>query len=186
MGQRKLTNRQEEILRFVLQELEQKGFPPSVREIGKAVGLSSSSTVHSHLRNLEKKGLIRRLPAKPRTIEILADKEKRKPANHVPVLSNPLQTLPLLSPENITRYYPVAPEWGEVETLFLIKALRSYPDAKIEIGDYLVVTTNIEAAYGDIAISLEGQQLCPGVIEANNNNIAGKVVGVIRLFSQVQ
>lgn len=186
MGQKKLTSRQEEILRFVLQELEEKGFPPSVREIGKAVGLSSSSTVHSHLRNLEKKGLIRRHPAKPRTIEILTNKDKRKHANHIPILANPLRTMPLLAPENIIRYYPVDEEWGKLETLFIIKNLGAFPDAKIETGDYLVATTDTETIPGNVGVSLEGQQFRISSINGNNNSITGKIIGVIRSFSPVQ
>lgn len=191
MGKRELTNRQEAILRFVRQELEQKGFPPSVREIGKAVGLSSSSTVHSHLRNLEKKGLIRRHPAKPRTIEVLSGGERRKPATHVPFLANPLVTLPATSPDNVVRHYAVPDDWGPADKVMVVPVIAAGGEARVHEGDYLVVLTNVPVGSGETVVVQDGQQLravrCteavePGQVVGGEGELVGKVVGLIRRF----
>lgn len=194
MGQRKLTNRQEEILRFVRQELEQKGFPPSVREIGKAVGLSSSSTVHSHLRNLEKKGLIRRHPAKPRTIEVLTGKERRKPANYAPIIANPLTVLPISAQENTVTYYPLAEAWGDTEQLFLTKTENSMNEIGVGKGDLIVVSTNAFVSAQDTVVVLDGNlmrietasKLETSSQDNNSPSILGKVLGVIKVFLSSQ
>lgn len=195
MGRKPLTDRQDAILHFVTQELEQKGYPPSVREIGIAVGLSSSSTVHSHLKNLEKRGLIRRHPSKPRTIEVLANKEWKKPANYVPCLANPLVMLPFSSPDNIIRYYPLANDWGEPAKLFIITVtdymldtVIPVPDNGMQKGDSLIVLVKTDISNKELIVILEGRNMRVIHLQENtidfsqSQQIIGKVIGLIRAF----
>src|SRR5919206_3286511 len=104
----KISKRQQDILTFIKEEVRSKGYPPSVREIGEAVGLASSSTVHGHLSRLESKGLIRRDPTKPRAIEILeVDENAQIPRNNVinvPVVGKVTAGLPITAIENIEEY----------------------------------------------------------------------------------
>ena len=107
-----LSKRQKEILRFILSEVRKKGYPPSVREIGKAVGLSSSSTVHAHLSNLEKKGYLKRGQALPRAIEILqpgpgAIVPAYKRVSNVPLVGRIAAGEPVLAEENIEDRIPL-------------------------------------------------------------------------------
>ena len=107
----KLSKRQQDILEFIKNEVRQKGYPPSVREIGEAVGLASSSTVHGHLARLESKGLIRRDPTKPRAIEILdIDENSHIPKNkviNVPIVGKVTAGLPITAIENVEEYLPI-------------------------------------------------------------------------------
>src|SRR3954452_25440186 len=107
----KISKRQQDILDFIKNEVRQKGYPPSVREIGQAVGLASSSTVHGHLSRLESKGLIRRDPTKPRAIEILdIDEKSQIPQSNVvnvPLLGKVTAGLPITAIENIEEYFPL-------------------------------------------------------------------------------
>ena len=97
-----MTERQKSILAFIKQEIKTKGYPPAVREIGKAVGLSSSSTVHNHLNQLEKKGYIKRDPTKPRAIEVLDDNLRiTKEMINVPIVGRVTAGMPILAVENI-------------------------------------------------------------------------------------
>lgn len=107
----KISKRQQDILDFIKQEVKSKGYPPSVREIGEAVGLASSSTVHGHLSRLESKGLIRRDPTKPRAIEILETDEmanipKNKAVN-VPLVGKVTAGMPITAIENIEEFFPL-------------------------------------------------------------------------------
>src|ERR671917_2859978 len=106
-----LTKRQKEIFDFIRKYAAKTGYPPTVRDIGKAIGLTSSSTVHAHLANLEKIGLLRRDPTKPRAIELLVDKAKRaaRPAlgGGIPVVGQVAAGQPLLAEENIDDYVEV-------------------------------------------------------------------------------
>src|SRR3954471_7644889 len=100
----KISKRQQDILDFIKSEVKSKGYPPSVREIGEAVGLASSSTVHGHLARLESKGLIRRDPTKPRAIEILTQNEHSIPKQrvvHVPLIGKVTAGLPISAIEDI-------------------------------------------------------------------------------------
>ena len=108
----KMSNRQTAILEFIKNEVREKGYPPSVREIGEAVGLASSSTVHGHLDRLEKKGLIRRDPTKPRAIEVLVDDEDKnerfpRTVRQVPIVGKVTAGVPITATENIEEYYPL-------------------------------------------------------------------------------
>ena len=104
-----LSKRQAEILDYIVRQINLKGYPPSVREIGEAVGLQSSSTVHNHLTQLEQKGYIRRDPTKPRAIEILDDEFNlaRREMVNVPIVGTVTAGEPILAVENITGYFPV-------------------------------------------------------------------------------
>src|SRR5215208_1476371 len=107
----KMTNRQQEIFQFIKRYASKYGYPPTVREIGKAVGLASSSTVHAHLANLEKYGVLRRNPSKPRAIELremLLDKAKRAIGpSGLPLVGQVAAGTPVLAEENIEEYVPV-------------------------------------------------------------------------------
>src|SRR3954452_11965709 len=107
---KKISKRQEDILSFIKSEVKKKGYPPSVREIGEAVGLASSSTVHGHLARLENKGYIRRDPTKPRAIEILQLEEDQIPRHksvNVPLVGKVTAGLPISAIENIEEYFPL-------------------------------------------------------------------------------
>src|SRR3954447_23691723 len=103
-----LTKRQQEIFDFIKRYGSEHGYPPTVRDIGKAIGLTSSSTVHAHLATLEKVGLLRRDPSKPRALEVLVDKAKEVVApNGLPVVGQVAAGQPVLAEENIEEYIPV-------------------------------------------------------------------------------
>ncbi|OBA07735.1 repressor LexA, partial [Bacillus subtilis] len=150
----KLSKRQLDILRFIKAEVKSKGYPPSVREIGEAVGLASSSTVHGHLARLETKGLIRRDPTKPRAIEIL-DEEVDIPQSqvvNVPVIGKVTAGSPITAVENIEEYFPlpdrmVPPD----EHVFMLEIMGdSMIDAGILDKDYVIVKQQNTANNGEI------------------------------------
>ncbi len=153
----KLTKRQQQILEFIRSEVSRKGYPPSVREIGEAVGLQSSSTVHGHLQRLEELGYIRRDPAKPRAIEVLDDDSStmRVRAVHVPLVGRVTAGTPVLAVENIEEYYPIPGDFVEHEDVFL---LRVQGDSMIEAGildqDFVLVEKRPTADNGDIVVAL--------------------------------
>ncbi|RQD72226.1 MAG: repressor LexA, partial [Halanaerobium sp. MSAO_Bac5] len=106
-----LSKRQKSILNFIINEIKAKGYPPSVREIGKAVGLKSPASVHSHLKTLEKLKYLRRDPSKPRAIEVIYNKEKNNKSNKemidIPVVGKVTAGAPILAEENIEDYFPL-------------------------------------------------------------------------------
>ena len=102
-----LTKRQQEIVDFIKKYSAKYGYPPTVRDIGKAIGLTSSSTVHAHLANLEKVGLARRDPTKPRAIELLVDKAKRAVTGGIPVVGRVAAGQPVLAEENVDEYVQI-------------------------------------------------------------------------------
>jgi repressor LexA len=154
-----LTKRQREILDFITAEIHRKGYPPSVREIGLAVGLSSSSTVHSHLAALETKGFIRRDPSKPRTIEVFDYRDSEtavSPArvSAVPVVGTIAAGAPLLAQENIEDVLALPAEYvGEGSFVLKVKG-DSMVDAGIRDGDMLVVRQQQSATNGDVVVAL--------------------------------
>ncbi len=157
MEEKKLSRRQKEILRFIMKEVRHRGYPPSVREIGKAVGLSSSSTVHAHLNNLEKKGYLKRGHALPRAIEILQTEEtvtlpEYKKMQNVPLVGQIAAGEPLLAEENIDDYMPLPSDLVGDKSTFM---LRVKGDSMIEAGilsnDYVVVQKQDVVDNGDIA-----------------------------------
>ena len=203
-----LTKRQQEIFDFIRRYSAKYGYPPTVRDIGKAVGLASSSTVHAHLANLEKLGLLRRDPSKPRAIEML----ERGVGNAVesvkgivrpeglPVLGSVAAGQPMLAEENIEDYVPI-PDMaggGDGNYLLLIRG-DSMKDAGILEGDHVVVHSQDTARDGDIVVALLGEEATvkrffrePDHIRLQPENetmepirskevkVLGKVVGLLR------
>ncbi len=153
-----LTPRQEEILNFIKEEVKQKNYPPSVREIGNAVGLNSSSTVHSHLGALEKKGFIRRNPTKPRAIEILGNNEsstQKCGVINVPVLGQVAAGSPIFAEENIEEYFPIPQDLAKDDKVFMLQ-IRGDSMEKVGIlnGDYIIVRQQHTALNNEIVVAL--------------------------------
>jgi repressor LexA len=151
-----LTKRQREIFDFVKTYVGQHGYPPTVRDIGQAIGLTSSSTVHAHLGNLEKLGLLRRDPTKPRAIELLVDKAKQVVApGGLPVVGQVAAGAPVLAEENIEEYVPVPGIAGGEEGEFVLRVKGdSMKDAGILEGDHVIVRRQEAASDGDIVVAL--------------------------------
>jgi repressor LexA len=201
----KISNRQQAILDFIKSEVKGKGYPPSVREIGEAVGLASSSTVHGHLARLEKKGLIRRDPTKPRAIEILSEDDSLSQfalsTVRVPVIGKVTAGEPITAVENIDEYFPL-PEHlvGDDEVFMLTISGDSMINAGIFDGDLVIVRQQPHAVNGDIVVAMtdegdatvkrffkeknyfrlqpENDALEPIIL--NSVSILGKVIGVFR------
>jgi repressor LexA len=155
-----LTKRQQEIFDFIKRYSAKHGYPPTVRDIGKAIGLTSSSTVHAHLSNLEKVGLLRRDPSKPRAIELLVDKAKRAvaPQAGLPVVGQVAAGTPILAEENIEEYTQVPALAGGEEGEYILRvAGDSMKDAGILDGDHVVVRPQKTAADGAIVVALVGE-----------------------------
>jgi repressor LexA len=202
----KLSKRQQDILEFIKDEVKLKGYPPSVREIGEAVGLASSSTVHGHLARLESKGLIRRDPTKPRAIEILemddtSNIPKSKVVN-VPVVGKVTAGLPITAIENVEEYFPLPERLApDEENVFMLEIMgESMIEAGILDGDYVIVRQQQSANNGDIVVAMteedeatvkrffkekdyirlqpENSTMEPIILR--NISILGKVIGVYR------
>src|SRR4051812_25610472 len=158
-----LTKRQQEIFDFIKKYTAKTGYPPTVRDIGKAVGLASSSTVHAHLANLEKIGLLRRDPSKPRAIELLdraADSVKSlvKP-NGLPLVGHVAAGQPVLAEENIEEYVDVPGVAGGEDGEYLLRVRGdSMMNAGILEGDFVVVRPQDTATDGDIVVALVGEE----------------------------
>jgi len=157
-----LTQRQQEIWDFLVGYTDQHGYPPTVREIGAAVGLASPSTVHAHLANLERAGLLRRDPTKPRALELSSRRREGSPpraeTRALPLLGQIAAGAPLLAEENVEEYVGV-PEplsHGGEEFLLRVKG-DSMIDAGILHGDYVVVRRQDEARNGEIVVALAGE-----------------------------
>jgi repressor LexA len=202
----KLSKRQQDILDFIKSEVKTKGYPPSVREIGEAVGLASSSTVHGHLSRLESKGLIRRDPTKPRAIEILeVDENAQIPRNNVinvPVVGKVTAGLPITAIENIEEYFPLPERLAPAdENVFMLEIMgESMIEAGILDGDYVIVKQQSTANNGDIVVAMteEDEATCKRFFKEKdyfrlqpenstmdpiilrNVSILGKVIGVYR------
>jgi repressor LexA len=197
----KMTKRQQEIFDFIKRYASKYGYPPTVREIGKAVGLASSSTVHAHLANLEKSGLLRRNPAKPRAIEVLLDKAKKVVVPEgLPLVGQVAAGTPILAEENIEDYITVPGVAGGDEGEYILRvAGESMRDAGILAGDYVVVRRQDTARDGDIVVAMVGEdatvkrffkerdhiRLQPEnpemePIRSADVRVIGKVVGVFR------
>ncbi len=159
--QRELTKRQQEILDYIRGELHRRGYPPSVREIGEAVGLSSSSTVHSHLAALEAKGFIRRDPSKPRALEVFDFRESERGIDTagiraVPVVGQVAAGQPILAAENIEQTIPLPAELasGDDQTFILRVRGESMIEVGILPGDFVVVRQQQTANNGDIVVAM--------------------------------
>jgi repressor LexA len=160
MAQRGLTKRQQEILDFVKRYVGERGYPPTVRDIGKAIGLTSSSTVHAHLANLEKLGVLRRDPTKPRAIEVLVGKAKAAVGpSGLPVVGQVAAGQPVLADENIEEYVEVPPFAGGEEGEFILRVKGdSMKEVGIYEGDHVVVRGQDTAANGEIVVALVGDE----------------------------
>lgn len=159
VASRGLTGRQRQILDFILSEMHRKGYPPSVREIGQAMGLTSSSTVHSHLASLEKKGYLRRDPTKPRALEVLNYRDTECPlppsqVRSVPVVGRIAAGMPVLAEENIEDVFALPPELSGDDTFVLRVTGDSMIEAGIFDGDWIVVKQQPDAQNGDIVVAL--------------------------------
>jgi repressor LexA len=160
--QRELTKRQQEILDYVRAEVHRCGYPPSVREIGLAVGLSSSSTVHSHLAALESKGFIRRDPSKPRALEVLDFRETERGIDYgsvraVPVVGQVAAGQPILASENIEQTMSLPAEIADEATFILRVRGESMIEVGIMDGDFVVVRQQSTATNGDIVVAMLGE-----------------------------
>ena len=158
-----LTKRQQEIVDFIKRYSARHGYPPTVRDIGKAVGLASSSTVHQHLSNLERFGLLRRDPSKPRAIELLdrAVSEVRalvRPSA-LPLLGAVAAGQPMLAEENIEDYISVPSAAGGDDGAYLLRVRgESMKNVGIIDGDLVVVRPQDTAADGEIVVALVGEE----------------------------
>jgi repressor LexA len=157
-----LTGRQQEIWDFLVGYVDRHGYPPTVREIGDAVGLASPSTVHAHLANLERAGLLKRDPTKPRALE-LSGRGRREPAKQeapkrgLPLVGEIAAGGPLLAEDNVEEYYAVPEllERGGADFLLRVKG-ESMVEAGILDGDIVVVKREQTAENGDIVVALAG------------------------------
>jgi repressor LexA len=155
-----LTKRQQEIFDYIKRYGAEHGYPPTVRDIGKAIGLTSSSTVHAHLANLEKVGLLRRDPTKPRAIEILVDKAKQAVApGGLPLVGQVAAGQPVLAEENVEEYVPVPGIAGGDEGEFVLRVKGdSMKDVGIFEGDHVIVRRQEAATDGEIVVALVGEE----------------------------
>ncbi len=157
--QRELTKRQQQILDFIRAEIHRCGYPPSVREIGVAVGLSSSSTVHSHLAALEAKGFVRRDPSKPRALEVLDFRETERGIDFrsvraVPVVGSVAAGQPILASENIEQTLSLPAEIVGDSTFILRVRGESMIEAGIMDGDFVVVRQQSTAENGEVVVAM--------------------------------
>jgi repressor LexA len=203
-----LTKRQQEIFDFIKKYSARYGYPPTVRDIGKAVGLASSSTVHQHLANLEKIGILRRDPSKPRAIELLdrAVQEVRNivgSSDGLPLVGSVAAGAPVLAEENIEEYVHVPDIAGGDKGEYLLRVRgESMKNAGILEGDLVVVRPQETADDGDIVVAMVGEdatvkryflesdhvRLQPEndamePIRSREVRVLGRVVGLMRTIS---
>ena len=194
-----LSTSQQKIYEYILSESESKGYPPSVREICAAVGLKSTSTVHGHLKRLEKSGYIKRDLTKPRAIAI-TDESIRKQAVNVPLVGRVTAGEPITAIENIEDHFAIPVQLiGSGEHFLLSVKGESMIDAGILDGDYLIVKKQVTCENGEIVVALiedeatvktfyrekghirlqpQNELLEPIIVD--NCEIMGKVVGLVR------
>jgi repressor LexA len=155
-----LTKRQQEIFEFVKRYVSDHGYPPTVRDIGKAIGLTSSSTVHAHLANLEKLGVLKRDPTKPRALEVLVDKAKGAVLpSGLPLVGQVAAGSPVLAEENIEEYLQVPGIAGGEEGEFILEVKGdSMVKAGILEGDHVIVRKQETAKNGEIVVALVGEE----------------------------
>ena len=155
-----LTDRQRQTLEFIAETVADRGYPPSVREICEALGLASSSTVHSHMQALQRKGYLRIDPTKPRAIELLYDPEtglaaERRPARSVPLLGRIAAGTPILAEEHVEEIYPMPAELVGDGNVFMLEVHGdSMIDAGILDGDFVIVRQQPTAHSGEIVAAM--------------------------------
>jgi repressor LexA len=203
-----LTDKKRQILEFIERAQRERGYPPSVREIGEAVGLTSSSTVHSHLSSLQTMGYLHRDPTKPRAIEVRYDPSsgamiERRPVRAVPLVGSVAAGSDVLAEENVEELFPLPEDFTGKGNVFMLKVRGdSMIDAGILDGDFVVVRQQQEAQKGEIIVagipgdegtvktyskrgnkvilSPSNPRLKPMEFDANDVTIYGKVVTVLR------
>lgn len=204
MAQGKISVKQQEILQYIKDTILKKGYPPAVREIGEAVHLKSTSSVHSHLETLEQNGYIRRDPTKPRTIEILDDcfNLTRRELVNIPLIGSVAAGQPILAQENIENYFPVPSDLLPNQEAFMLRVKgESMINAGIFNGDQIIVAQQDTAENGDIIVALmddsatvkrfyregdhvrlqpENDTMDP--IITTDVQILGKVIGLVRMM----
>jgi len=208
MTTKTLTARQRQILDCIDASMRDRGYPPSVREIGETVGLGSPSTVHSHLSTLQRLGFLRRDPSKPRAIEVRFDPAsgaavERRPVRHIPLVGEVAAGTDVLAHENITETMPVPADLTGDGDLFMLKVRGdSMIDAGILDGDFVVVRSQPEVRDGEIVVAgIPGEEatvktyrrsggqitlvpsnprLEPMVFDASEVQVFGRVVTVMR------
>ena len=203
MTEPELTQRQREVFDFIRGYARDHGYPPAVRDIGRALGLASPSTVHAHLAKLERAGLVRRDPTKPRALELLAGAARAAAGAGLPLVGRVAAGQPILAEENVEEYVEVPELAGGGQGEFVLRvAGDSMRDAGILEGDYVVVRRQDTADDGEIVVALvedeatvkrlfrerdhirlqpENEAMEP--IRAREVTILGRVVGVCRRVS---
>jgi repressor LexA len=173
-----LTPRQREILHVIEKSMQDRGYPPSVREIGEAVGLNSPSTVHNHLATLQKMGYLRRDPTKPRAIEVRFDTNsevamERRPARHVPLIGDVAAGTGVLAQENVEDLIPLPTDFtGEGELFMLRVRGESMVDAGILDGDFVVARQQKVADNGDIVVAgIPGEEATVKTFKKSGNKV---------------
>ena len=204
MAYGRITQKQQEILDYIKNEILNRGFPPAVREICEAVGLKSTSSVHSHLEALEKNGYIRRDATKPRAIEIIDDNFNlvRREVVNVPLIGTVAAGQPILAVENIEGYFPIPAEIMPNAQSFMLKVKgESMINAGILNGDYVLVQQQPTANDGDMVVALVDDSATVKTFYKENGYyrlqpendfmdpiivsevmIMGKVIGTFRFF----
>ncbi len=201
----KITEKQQEILDFIKNEILNRGFPPSVRDICEAVHLKSTSSVHAHLETLERNGYIHRDPTKPRAIEIIDDAFNlvRREVVNVPIVGRVAAGEPILAVQNIENYFPIPAEYmPNAETYMLTVHGDSMVNAGILDGDQVLVEKRSYASNGDMVVAMiedsvtvktyykengyyrlqpENDYMDP-IIVHGELTILGKVIGVFRFM----
>jgi len=173
-----LTPRQREILNVISTSMQERGYPPSVREIGEAVGLNSPSTVHNHLNTLQKMGFLRRDPTKPRALEVRFDTNsevamERRPSRHVPLIGEVAAGTGLLAQQNVEDLIPLPTDFtGEGELFMLRVRGDSMIDAGILDGDFVVARQQQTADNGDIVVAgIPGDEATVKTFKKSGNKI---------------
>ena len=208
MTDTELTGKRREILDFIAEQLRERGYPPSVREIGEAVGLTSSSTVHTHLTTLQRQGYLRRDPTKPRAIEVRYDANsgaaiERRPARHIPLVGDVAAGTNVIAQESVEELLPLPEDFTGDGQLFMLRVRGdSMIGAGILNGDYVVVRQQEDADKGDVVVAgIPGEEatvktygrkgnkvvltpanptLSPMVYDPRDVRVYGKVVTVLR------
>lgn len=203
-----LSAKRRQILDCIADAVRERGYPPSVREIGEAVGLTSSSTVHAHLAVLQREGYLRRDPTKPRAIEVCYDPSSKvivesRPIRHVPLVGDVAAGTGVLAQENVEELYPLPEDFTGTGTLFMVRVRGdSMIDDGIMDGDYVVVRQQPTAEDGEVVVAgipdgeatvkrfstrngrvvlrPANERLSPMEFEPSEVTIHGKVVSVLR------
>jgi len=203
-----LSTKRKQILDCISESVRDRGYPPSVREIGESVGLTSSSTVHAHLSVLQREGYLRRDPTKPRAIEVCFDPSSKviadaRPLRHVPLVGEVAAGTGVLAQENVEELYPLPEDFTGTGTLFMLRVKGdSMVDAGIVDGDFVVVRQQSDAESGEIVVAgipdeeatvktfgtrdgkvvltPANERLSPMVFDPSEVTVFGKVVTVMR------